>query len=98
MERSTELTVDPARRAGRTLVAAEAKRQAGAVDSALRLADMAERGPLDDFQRAQLDLLRAQISFASDRGSDARRGAWAVLDWVFCVAPARPPWNMPSGC
>jgi DNA-binding CsgD family transcriptional regulator len=71
MERSAELTVDPARRAGRALVAAEAKRQAGAVDSALRLADMAERGPLDDFQRAQLDLLRAQISFASDRGSDA---------------------------
>jgi DNA-binding CsgD family transcriptional regulator len=71
MERSTELTVDPARRAGRALVAAEAKRQAGAVDSGLRLATLAERGPLDDFQRAQLDLLRAQISFASDRGSDA---------------------------
>jgi DNA-binding CsgD family transcriptional regulator len=71
MARSTELTIDPARRAGRALVAAEAKRQAGAVDSAVRLADMAERGPLDDFQRAQLDLLRAQISFASDRGSDA---------------------------
>jgi DNA-binding CsgD family transcriptional regulator len=71
MERATELTVDPARRAGRALVAAEAKRQAGAVDSARRLADMAERGPLDDFQRAQVELLRAQISFASDRGSDA---------------------------
>jgi DNA-binding CsgD family transcriptional regulator len=71
MERSTELTVDPTRRAGRALVAAEAKRQAGAVDSARRLADTAERGPLDDFQRAQLELLRAQISFASDRGSDA---------------------------
>jgi DNA-binding CsgD family transcriptional regulator len=71
MERATELTVDPARRAGRALVAAEAKRQAGAVDSARRLADVAERGPLDDFQRAQAELLRAQISFASDRGSDA---------------------------
>jgi DNA-binding CsgD family transcriptional regulator len=71
MERSTELTIDAARRAGRALVAAEAKRQAGAVDAALRLAGMAERGPLDDFQRAQLELLRAQISFASDRGSDA---------------------------
>jgi DNA-binding CsgD family transcriptional regulator len=71
MERSAELTVDPARRAGRALVAAEAKRQAGAADSALRLADMAARGPLDDFQRAQVNLLRAQVSFASDRGSDA---------------------------
>ncbi|HEY1634757.1 MAG TPA: LuxR C-terminal-related transcriptional regulator [Acidimicrobiales bacterium] len=71
MERSTELTVDPARRAGRALVAAEAKRQAGALDAALGLAAVAERGSLDDSQRAQLELLRAQISFASDRGSDA---------------------------
>jgi DNA-binding CsgD family transcriptional regulator len=71
MERSTQLTVDSARRAERALVAAEDKRQAGATDAALRLADVAERGPLDDFQLAQLDLLRAQISFASDRGSEA---------------------------
>jgi DNA-binding CsgD family transcriptional regulator len=73
MERSTELTVDPARRAGRALVAAEAKRQAGALDAALGLAVVAERGSLDDSQRAQLEVLRAQISFASDRGSDAPR-------------------------
>jgi len=71
MERSTELTADPARRATRALVAAEAKRQAGAMEAAVRLADLAERGPLDDFQLAQLDVLRAQISFASDRGSEA---------------------------
>ncbi|HEX3519242.1 MAG TPA: hypothetical protein VHT29_09440, partial [Solirubrobacteraceae bacterium] len=71
MERSAELTVDRARRAGRALVAAEAKRQAGALDAALVLASMAQRGPLDDFQQAQLDLLRAQISFGSNRGNDA---------------------------
>jgi DNA-binding CsgD family transcriptional regulator len=71
MERSAELTVDPARRAGRALVAAEAKRQAGELDAALGLAAVAERGPLDDFQRAQVDVLRAQISFASNRGNDA---------------------------
>jgi len=71
MERSTELTADPARRATRALVAAEAKRQAGAMEAAVRLADLAERGPLDDFQFAQLDVLRAQISFASDRESEA---------------------------
>jgi DNA-binding CsgD family transcriptional regulator/tetratricopeptide (TPR) repeat protein len=71
MERSTELTLDPARRAGRALVAAEAKRQAGALDAALGLAALAERESLDDSQRAQLDVLRAQISFASQRGSDA---------------------------
>ncbi|HUE59972.1 MAG TPA: LuxR C-terminal-related transcriptional regulator [Acidimicrobiales bacterium] len=73
MERSTELTLDPSRRAGRALVAAEAKRQAGALGVALRLAALAERGPLDDSQRAQLDVLRAQVSFASDRGSAAPR-------------------------
>jgi DNA-binding CsgD family transcriptional regulator len=71
MERSAELTIDPGRRAGRALVAAEAKRQVGAMDAALRLATIAERGPLDDSQRAELDVLRAQVSFASDRGSDA---------------------------
>ena len=71
MQRSSELTVDPARRAGRALAAAEANRQAGALAAALRLAALAERGPLDDSQRAQLDLLRAQISFATDRGSGA---------------------------
>ncbi|HEX6403827.1 MAG TPA: LuxR C-terminal-related transcriptional regulator [Pseudonocardiaceae bacterium] len=71
MQRSAELTVDSARRAGRALVAAEAKRQAGALDAALALATVAARGPLDDSQQAQLDLLRAQISFASNRGNDA---------------------------
>lgn len=71
MQRSAELTVDPARRAGRALVAAEAKRQAGALDAALALATMAARGPLDGSQQAQVDLLRAQISFASNRGNDA---------------------------
>ena len=71
MQRSTELSVDPARRAGRALAAAEANRQAGALSAALRLAALAERGPLDDAQRAQLDLLRAQIAFATDRGGTA---------------------------
>jgi DNA-binding CsgD family transcriptional regulator len=71
MERSAELTVDPASRARRALVAAENKRQAGALDAALALATIAEQGPLDDLQHAQLDVLRAQIAFASNRGSDA---------------------------
>ena len=71
LARSTELTVEPPPRASRALVAAEAKRQAGALDDALALAAIAERGPLDDSQRAQLDVLRARISFGSDRGSDA---------------------------
>ena len=69
--RSAELSDDAAPRARRALAAAEAKRQVGALDDASVLAGMAEQGPLDDEQRAQLDVLRAQISFASDRGGDA---------------------------
>lgn len=71
MERATELTGDPVRRAGRALIAAEAKRQAGALESALGFASIAEAGPLAEPQSAQLELLRAQICFAADRGSDA---------------------------
>jgi DNA-binding CsgD family transcriptional regulator len=73
MERSAELTVDPRLRAGRALVAAEAKRQAGALEAALALATLAERGPLDDVQRAELDVVRGRISFASERGNEAPR-------------------------
>ena len=65
------LTVDPTQRTRRALMAAEAKREVGALDSALSLAAMAERGPLDESQRAQLDVLRARVSFATDRGRDA---------------------------
>ena len=39
-----------ARRAERALAAAEAKYLAGSAEDALRLAGLAERGPLDEFQ------------------------------------------------
>jgi tetratricopeptide (TPR) repeat protein len=71
LERATELTPDPARRAERGLAAAQAKHQAGAFDPALRLIAIAEAGPLNELQRAQVDLLRGQIAFALNRGSDA---------------------------
>jgi DNA-binding CsgD family transcriptional regulator len=71
MERATELTAETALRAGRALSAAEAMRQIGAFDASLRLAAIAQRGPLDDPRRAQLDLLRAEICFASERGGEA---------------------------
>ena len=69
--RSAELTVDPARRAERSLAAARATFQAGAFDAALQLAAEAEAGPLDGFQRAQIDLLRGHVAFASGHGSGA---------------------------
>jgi DNA-binding CsgD family transcriptional regulator len=71
LERSAALSVEPARRAGRALAAARAKHQAGAVDDAVALLEQAEVGPLDDVQRAQAEVLRARIAFATNRGSDA---------------------------
>ena len=71
LERGSVLTPDPSRRARRALAAAQAKHQAGAFDAALRLIAIAESGPLDELQRAQVELLRGQITFALSRGSDA---------------------------
>jgi len=71
LERSAALSVEPARRAGRALAAAQAKHQAGAVDDAVALLEQAEAGPLDDVQRAQAEVLRARIAFATNRGNDA---------------------------
>jgi hypothetical protein len=62
LERSSVLTLDPARRAGRALAAAQAKQEARAFDDALMLASNAEAGPLDVSQQAEVDLLRARIS------------------------------------
>jgi DNA-binding CsgD family transcriptional regulator len=65
------LTLDPARRAGRALAAAQAKIQAGSFGLAADLLDMAEAGPLSDFQQAHADVARAQLAFVTSRGSDA---------------------------
>ena len=71
LERAALLTPDPARRAGRTLAAAQASLQAGAFGKALELLATAEAGPLDELQGARADWLRGQIAFASGPGSDA---------------------------
>jgi hypothetical protein len=71
LARSVALTADPARHAERTLAAAQASMQAGAFGAALDLLAAAEAGPLDEFARARVDLLRGQIAFASSLGSDA---------------------------
>jgi hypothetical protein len=71
LEQAARLTPDPARRAQRALGAAAAKHESGASDAALRLLATAQAGPPDELQRARIDLLRAQIAFASTRGSDA---------------------------
>jgi len=71
LERAVALTLDPARRVGRTLAAAQASLQAGAFGKALELVAAAEADPLDESQGARADWLRGQIAFASSPGSDA---------------------------
>ena len=71
LERAVLLTPHPARRAGRTLAAAQAGLEAGAFGKALELLAMAEAEPLDELQGAQADWLRGQIAAASGLGSDA---------------------------
>lgn len=71
LERAAGFTVEPALRARRTLNAAHAKHLAGAHGAAIDLLAAAESGPLDEGQRAQADLLRAQIAYMERRGNDA---------------------------
>jgi DNA-binding CsgD family transcriptional regulator len=71
LERAAGLTLEPARRADRALAAAQAKYGAGAPDAALELLATAQTGPLDELQRARVDLLHAHVAFAANRSSDA---------------------------
>ena len=71
LERAVGLTPDPGPRAQRALMAAQAKHMAGAPDAAMRLLAIVEAGPLDELGQARGEMLRAQIAFASSRGSDA---------------------------
>jgi DNA-binding CsgD family transcriptional regulator len=73
LERSAALTVDPALRTERALAAAQAKHEAGAADAALDLLVLAERGPLDELQRARVERLRGRLAFAQRRGSELAR-------------------------
>ena len=71
LERATMLTLDPIRRTERALAAASAKIKAGAFGAASELLSIAEAGPPDDFQQARMDLVKAELSFVTNRGSDA---------------------------
>ena len=73
LERSALLTRAAAQRADRTLAAARAKRDAGALDAALQLLPAVEAEPASDLRRASAELLRGQIAFDQGRGSDAAR-------------------------
>jgi DNA-binding CsgD family transcriptional regulator len=71
LQRSVALTSDNSRRADRALAAARANLYAGAFDEALTLIPIAEAGSPDELVLAQAELLRGQIAFSSNIGSDA---------------------------
>ena len=71
LEQAVALTLDPPRRARRALAAAQAEVQAGNLDGALDVLAAAPPGDLDELGRARADLLRAQVAYAQNRGSDA---------------------------
>ncbi len=71
LQRAAALSQDSGRAAERALAAALASLQTGAFETALGLVATAEAYPLDGFQRARGDLLRAHVAFASSYGNDA---------------------------
>ena len=72
MEQASKLTPDPATRAARALEAAQARHEAGGSAVASELLAVAAAGPLDELQRARLQLLRAQIAFHLARGGEGQ--------------------------
>jgi DNA-binding CsgD family transcriptional regulator len=72
-ERAALLTPGPARRAQRMLAAAQAKREAGALDAALGLLVAAGAGPPDALRAARAEHLRGQIASDQQRGTAAPR-------------------------
>ena len=82
LERTALLTPDPARRAQRMLAAAQAKRDAGALDAAQGLLVAAGTGPPDTLCAAQIEQLRGQIALDQQRGTAPQLllGAARLLD------------------
>jgi DNA-binding CsgD family transcriptional regulator len=71
LERATALTAEPTRHAERALAAAQTNYEAGALDDALTLLEIADAGARRELERARVDLLRGRIAFAARRGHDA---------------------------
>ena len=71
LKRAAELTPEPGCSAERSLAAAQAEFEAGALENALALLVIVERGAVDPPQLAGAQLLHARIAFALRRGNDA---------------------------
>jgi DNA-binding CsgD family transcriptional regulator len=88
LERAVELSPEPSSRARRALAAAQAKFQAGGLDEALGLLATAESSTAPDHPvRGRVQRLRAEIAFASRRGSDATPRLLAVAQELEPVDP-----------
>jgi DNA-binding CsgD family transcriptional regulator len=89
LERAVELSSEPSSRARRALAAARAKFQAGGLDEAHGLLATAESSTAVDHPvRGQVQRLRAEIAFASRRGSDATPRLLAVAQELEPVDPS----------
>jgi DNA-binding CsgD family transcriptional regulator len=73
LQRSAVLTTDSARRADRTLAAAEASLQAGELDDVRRMLGVLGAAPLDGGQNGRAGVLRGHVAFASGGGTEAVR-------------------------
>ena len=71
LERAALLTPDGARRANRTLAAAKVKRDAGALEPALRLLAVVKSEPPSELRDALVEQLRGRIAFDQRRGTEA---------------------------
>jgi DNA-binding CsgD family transcriptional regulator len=67
LQRAADLTPDAAERARRLIAAAQAKREAGALDAALELLRVADAGPLSALQAAEVEHLRGEVAFDQRR-------------------------------
>jgi DNA-binding CsgD family transcriptional regulator len=71
LETAATLTPDPDQRVRRLLAAARAKRDAGALQAALKLLTAAEGGSLSPLQAVEVEHMRGQIAFDQRRLGDA---------------------------
>jgi DNA-binding CsgD family transcriptional regulator len=83
---AVELTPDPVRRAERALAAALSKLDAGDPEAAARLL-VAAASADDELLSARVDLLRAKIAFAAQRGRDAPPLLLAAADRLSPLDP-----------
>lgn len=80
LQRAAEITPEPAARARRALEAAHAKHDAAAYTAATELLAVASAGPLDDIQRARVQLLGARLAFHRTQGSEAPKMLLAAAE------------------